>query len=142
LAVANYESSHGHYPPAYQLGPDGRPWHSWRVHILPFIEQNDLFKEYRFDEPWNGPDNRKLAERMPRLFGFADSAGSTTTNYLAVVGAETMWPGAEARKSNEIKDGSSQTILIVENNGLAFTGWSPAISRSKRWTSVSTIRKG
>jgi hypothetical protein len=120
LAVANYESNNGHFPPAYQLGPDGRPWHSWRILILPFIEENELFKTYRFDEPWDGPNNRALAERMPRILAFHDTARSTTTtNYLAVVGAGTMWPGGVGRKSAEIKDGASNTILIVENNGLS-----------------------
>lgn len=56
---------------------------------------------------------------MPRILRFHDiSQPTTTTNYLAVVGAETMWPGATGRTSKEIKDGWSETILIVENNGL------------------------
>lgn len=119
MAVANYADNNGHYPPAYQLGPDGQPWHSWRVLILPFIEQHTLFKCYRFDEPWNGTNNSKLAAEMPKMLAFhGTQLPTTTTNYLAVVGAETMWPGATGRKSGEIKDGASQTILVVENNGL------------------------
>lgn len=57
---------------------------------------------------------------MPRTFAFTGShrTGLTTTNYLAVVGQETMWPGAKTRKREEIKDGADDTILIVENNGL------------------------
>jgi len=119
LAVANYTDANGHYPPAYQLGPDGQPWHSWRVLILPYIEQDPVCKAYRFDEPWNGPNNSSLASRMPKTFAFSDTKPpSSTTNYLAVVGAETMWPGTKSRKADEIKDGRSETILIVENNGL------------------------
>jgi hypothetical protein len=119
LAVANYQDAQGHFPPAYQLGPDGRPWHSWRVLILPHIEEEPLFKEYRFDEPWDGPNNRTLAARMPKLYAFSGTQFPTvTTNYLAVVGPETMWPGPEGRKRDEIKDGASSTILLVENNGL------------------------
>lgn len=120
MAVANYEATYSHVPPAFVLGPDGKPWHSWRVLILPYIEQDALFKRYRLDEPWNGPNNRLLAEQMPRTLAFsgAHRNGLTTTNYLAVVGAETMWPGATGRKFAEIKDGASNTILIVENNGL------------------------
>ena len=53
------------------------------------------------------------------LYAFHDTKfPTTTTNYLAVVGKDTMWPGAEGRKRDEIKDGTSETILIVENNGL------------------------
>jgi hypothetical protein len=119
LAVANYIDNNGHLPPAYQLGPDGRPWHSWRVLILPFIEEDPLFKQYRFDEPWNGPNNQLLASRMPRIYTFHHRDKPTTTaNYLAVVGSETIWPGATALKWSEIKDGTSHTILFVENDGL------------------------
>ncbi len=119
MAVANYADANNQLPPAYILGPGGRPWHSWRVLILPYIEQDSLFKQYRFDEPWNGPNNSRLASPMPKTLAFTGTKPSdTTTNYLAVVGSETMWPGAKGRKWAEIKDGPSETILIVENNGL------------------------
>ena len=77
-------------------GPDGRPWHSWRILILPYIEAEGLFEEYGFSEPWDGPNNRQLAGRMPRLYAFHgdERPGNTTTNYLAVIGPETAWPGA------------------------------------------------
>ena len=117
MAVANYHEAHGNYPPAYIVGPDGRPWHSWRVLILPFLEEDKLFKEYNFSEPWDGPNNRKLADRMPRTFAFtgARRPGNTTANYLAVVGPETVWPGAATVTTADITDASSQTILLVES---------------------------
>ncbi|MBA4067833.1 MAG: hypothetical protein C0501_29865 [Isosphaera sp.] len=118
MAVANYLDTNGRFPPAFVRGPDGRPWHSWRVLILPFIEERDLHRDYRFDEPWDGPANRLLAGRMPRLLAFHGSEPGTTTNYLAVVGSDTMWPGAEGRDRADITDGWSETILIVENAGL------------------------
>ena len=120
MAVATYtDANNDRFPPAYQLGPDGTPWHSWRVLVLPYIEQDKLFKAYRFGEPWNGPNNSRLADQMPKTYAFSGTKlPTTTTNYLAVVGAETMWPGAVGRKADEIKDGSNDTILIVENNAL------------------------
>ncbi len=114
-----YVDANGYFPPAWQLGPDCKPWHSWRVLLLPFIEQDSLYKRYRFDEPWNGPNNSQLAAEMPKLYAFSGTARPvTTTNYLAVIGENTMWPGATPRKPDEIKDSRSETILIVENNGL------------------------
>lgn len=119
MAVANYHDEKGHYPPPYVLGPDGRPWHSWRVLVLPYIEQSELHKQYDFKEPWDGPNNRKLADRMPRIFEFhsAKAPGNTTTNYLAVVGDETVWHGSKKISSTGVSDGLSTTILIVENRG-------------------------
>ena len=119
MAVANYLDQHHHYPPAYQLGPDGRPWHSWRVLILPFVEGDSLFKQYRFDEPWDGPNNRRLANQRPRTFAFPTNrdVGSVVANYLAVVGPKTLWPGGVPYRGNP-PDGAGSTVLFVENDGL------------------------
>jgi hypothetical protein len=119
LAVVNYTDAMGHYPPAFVPGPDGRPWHSWRVLILPYIEGHAIYEQYRFEEPWNGPHNRTLADRMPKIFAFPDTYTERTgvTNYLAVVGDETLWPGAKPFEGKPI-DGTSQTILLAENHGL------------------------
>lgn len=120
MAVANYHDANGHYPPAYVLGPDGKPWHSWRILILPYIEQESLFREYNFNEPWDGPNNRKLASRMPGIFRFStlSDSKSPVTNYLAVVGEGTLWPGDGTTTREEVIDGLGQTIQIVENSGL------------------------
>ncbi len=119
MAVANYRSAYKHYPPAYVADENGKPMHSWRVLILPFIEQRELFRRYDFDQPWNSPDNLKLAERMPSTYAFHGEyrPGMTTTNYLAVVGEETLWPGTKARASGDVSDDRSSTILIIENKG-------------------------
>ena len=90
--------------------------HSWRVLLLPYLGMEDVYKEYRFSEPWDGPNNRKLAERMPKIYRFPGEHGPTT-NYLAVVGPETAWPGQRTITGNEVNDGKSNTILIVENQG-------------------------
>ncbi len=93
--------------------------HSWRVMLLPFIEQQDLFNRYDFSRPWNSPHNMALADEMPEMYAFAGQhyKGLTTTNYLAVVGDQTAWPGAEGRRFPEITDGLNFTILLVENQG-------------------------
>lgn len=119
MAVANYHDANGRYPPPYVTGPDGRPWHSWRVLVLPYIEQSDLYNAYRFGEPWDGPNNRKLARRMPRLYALhgSDRPENTTANYLAVVGDETVWHGSKPVTSADVRDGLGETILLVENRG-------------------------
>ena len=88
MAVANYADANGHFPPAYQLGPDRRLWHSWRVLILPFIEQDSLLKQYRFDEPWDGEHNKKLIDKMPKIYALVrGKAEAGTTFYQAFGGS-------------------------------------------------------
>jgi hypothetical protein len=60
LALHNYHDTYKCSRFARLCSPDGKPWHSWRMSILPFLEANPHFDSYRFDEPWNGPHNRKL----------------------------------------------------------------------------------
>ena len=90
-----------------------------RVLILPYIEANDVYNSYRFDEPWDGPNNRTLSHRMPKIFALHGdwTPESTISNYLAVVGPETAWPGSSTITSKDVADGTSSTILIVENRG-------------------------
>ena len=65
LALLMYEQAHGSFPPAYTADADGTPLHSWRVLILPYIEQQRLYDQYDFDEPWDGPNNSQLHGMMP-----------------------------------------------------------------------------
>lgn len=96
LALHNYHDTFGCFPPAIVYGPDGKPWHSWRVLIAPFIEASPFSAQYSFDEPWNGPNNRRLSEghNPGPLYRCPTDADSPPehTSYLAVIGEGTMWP--------------------------------------------------
>jgi hypothetical protein len=116
LALMNYESEHHHFPPPYVADKDGKPMHSWRVLILPLLGQEDLYKEYDFSEPWNGPHNARLMTKCPKVFQCpsAHNPDPSATNYVAVVGAATAWPGDKGVRLEDIKDGTGHTILLVE----------------------------
>jgi hypothetical protein len=118
IALHNYHDVYGAFPPAYVADEHGRPMHSWRVLLLPFLEQQNLYAQYRFDEPWDGPNNRTLAGQMSQIYGCPSDADAPlgTTSYLAVVGPETMWPGEKAVSLSDIKDGSSNTLIVVESH--------------------------
>lgn len=123
MAVLNYASAHGTLPPAFVADRDGRPMHSWRVLILPFLNQQALYDAYDFAEPWDGPHNRTLADQVGALYRRPeDPPGSTLTRFVAVVGDETAFPGARAMKLDDVADGTSKTILFVEALG-SDIGW-------------------
>ncbi len=116
IALQNYHDVYKSFPPAYVADDTGKPLHSWRVLILPFLEHKPLYDVYRFDEPWDGPNNRQLAATTLKLFECPsdENAGTGQTSYVAVVGPGTAWPGAKSINLSDIKDGSSNTIHVVE----------------------------
>jgi prepilin-type processing-associated H-X9-DG protein len=116
LALQSYEADYGTFPPAYIADADGRPMHSWRVLLLPYLDQNNVYKQYRFDEPWDGPNNSALAVAVGKMrcYSCLSSTGNAETNYLAVTGSQTMWPEGKATKTADAKDGAGNTILLVE----------------------------
>jgi hypothetical protein len=93
VALQNYADEHNVYPPAIIRDAKGNPLHSWRVLILPHLgtEEEKLHKEYRYDEPWDGPHNRELANRMPTVFRCPEDPGALDyqTSYVGIVDGAT-----------------------------------------------------
>jgi hypothetical protein len=117
LALFNYESTYRSFPPAYVADSDGKPMHSWRVLILPFLDQQELYEAYDFSEPWDGPNNSRLLARMPAVYACPSHSippETTNTAYAAVFGEHCVFRGAEPVKIDQITDGSSNTLLVVE----------------------------
>lgn len=87
--------------------------------MLPYLDEQKLFERYDFEQPWDSAANLQLASEMPPVYAFHGEMkpGNVTTNYLAVVGAQTVWPGASPRTSERVTDELSSTIMIVENTG-------------------------
>lgn len=112
LALRHYHERCQRFPPAWTLGSDGKPWHSWRVYILPELGEQQLYDAYRFDEPWNGPHNAQVGARMPAAFGFP---GESPAKFLAVTGQYTAWPGTASSRMREFHNGTSITIMLVES---------------------------
>ncbi|MGH7195112.1 MAG: DUF1559 domain-containing protein [Candidatus Saccharimonadales bacterium] len=119
LALQTYADVYKCYPPAYITDERGNRMHSWRVLLLPFMEQKPLYDRYDFSEPWNGPNNRQLAAYMPPVYSCPsdDGRGSGEVSYLAVTGPGTVWPGSRCTGWGDIKDGTSNTICIAEAVG-------------------------
>jgi prepilin-type processing-associated H-X9-DG protein len=117
LAFFNYASANNHFPAGVNLDKGKFPY-SWRVAILPYIEQQGLYNEYHFDEPWDGPNNRKLIDRMPVVYARPVPDGTPTTrgnaSYFVFTGPSTIGGAEGGAKFDQITDGVSNTLLAVE----------------------------
>jgi prepilin-type processing-associated H-X9-DG protein len=127
LAMHKYCSIHNTFSPAYNQSPEGKPLLSWRVHILPFLQQKALYDEFHKDEPWDSPHNKSLISRMPAVYacpsGSRALAKEGKTSYLTPRGPATIFPGALAIKMQEVTDGLANTILIVDASDAAAVTW-------------------
>jgi len=115
LAMHYYHDTYKRFPPAYTTDDDGRPLLSWRVHILPFVEEMPLYKEFHLDEPWDSEHNKKLIPRMPQAYKAPGSkAAEGKTNYVTPRGDNTVFPGSKEIDFSDIMDGTSNTIMTLE----------------------------
>jgi hypothetical protein len=115
-AMYVYEDRHRRLPPPAIRGENGEPLLSWRVELLPFIGEEDLYNQFRRDEPWDSPHNIRLLERMPRIY--ASPNGKKTpqpysTFYQVFVGKGTPFEGPKGVSLGAFIV-RSRTILIIE----------------------------
>ena len=123
FAMLDYAEVYGCFPPAYIPDKEGRPMHSWRVLIMPFLNEQAFLDSYRFDEPWNSPHNRALAHGVPHgmdpnypIYHCPSDRDSDKwdTSFVMVVGPQTISDGPSATGRNDVPDGISNTVFIVE----------------------------
>jgi peroxiredoxin len=128
MALHEYHSEHGHFPPAVLLGPDGKTHYSWRVALLPYLGEQSLFAQYLRDQPWDSPENVKVLERMPDVYRAPKlPVGTHDTSYFAVTGPKTVFPDNAGISISQIPDGTANVILVVETR------------RSVPWTKPADI---
>src|SRR5262249_47293357 len=115
LALHVYNDSSGHFPTPYLKTKTGQPGLSWRVAILPHVEQDALYRQFKLDEPWDSPNNIRLLNQMPKTYMVPGQPDPTVTHYLAFVGPNTIFdPKRKGVRFAEVKDGLSNTITVVE----------------------------
>ena len=118
LAMHNHHEVNGAFPPAAITDKDGKPLLSWRVAVLPFIEQNELYNKFKLDEPWDSANNKPLIAEMPRIFlcPSRKNPEAGTTCYCAWTGENTAFDGPNGRGRAAIPDGTSNTLHVVESS--------------------------
>jgi hypothetical protein len=124
LAMRKYEENYNCFPPRAIYDKDGKPLLSWRVAMLPWLNENELYKQFHLDEPWDGPNNKKLLAKMPAVYQIPGVGGETTSFYQVFVGGSTLFesgPGGSGGQNgtrgviiSSTTDGTPNTILAVE----------------------------
>ena len=128
IAMHNYHDANRAFPPRYTVDDNGRPLLSWRVHLLPFFGEQALYDKFRLDEPWDSPNNRQLIAQIPTVY---QAAGAEVepgkTNYLGNAGPDGILvapkPDKTGTQMSEIRDGTSNTILVFEASNEAAVIW-------------------
>jgi hypothetical protein len=122
LGMHYYHDRYSAFPPHAEVrDAQGRSKLSWRVHLLPFLGQQELYDQFHLNEEWDSPHNRDLLERMPRIYGqgiFDDQTSQSIptgyTTIVAPVGAGTVFGGDKAVSFRDMGDGTSNTVALVE----------------------------
>lgn len=121
LALQNYDAAYGSFPPAIVTDPDGQPLYSGRVLLLPFLEQRGLHDAFNKDEPWDSPNNKLITQQALNVFSDPSAPHSDVpgqTDFLFVTGKGTAFdPANKGFSMGDIKDGTSNTIAVIEVKG-------------------------
>jgi hypothetical protein len=88
LAMHNFNDSYGRLPPAVVYNREGKPLYSWRVLILPFVEQANIYQQFHFNEAWDSPHNQNLLASMPKMYAHPGKTSATETHYQVFDGTE------------------------------------------------------
>lgn len=137
LAMHNYHDTFKGFPAAYSNDKDGKPLLSWRVHILPFMDENVLYEQFHLDEPWDSEHNIKLLDKMPAVYlSPTSNAEPGKTVYLGVGGKngilsapkkDGMIKFPKGNSFANIRDGSSNTIMAFEASDALAVEWTKPV---------------
>jgi hypothetical protein len=115
LALHNYHDTNGAFPAAAVVDKKGKPMLSWRVMILPYIEQDELYKQFKLDEPWDSEHNKQFIEKIPPIYALPNKMSKPGhTHYRVFVGNDAMFDWIQGITFAQITDGSSNTIMVAE----------------------------
>ncbi len=125
LAMHTYEGQYGALPPAYTVDAEGKPLHSWRALILPYVDQVELYNKIDFSKPWDHPANREAYGTQIPVFQCPAASGLKPqyTTYLAVVAPDSCLRPGTSCKLSDVKDSADDTLLLVEVSAVRSVHW-------------------
>ena len=127
-ALHLYHDRYGTFPPACVTDAGGQPLYGWRVLILPFVGEQELFERFDLSQGWSAPQNRYVLEHLPDIYRCPSSPTAPadySTHYAGVCGEGTVLEGTRPVHSLEVRDGLSRTLMVVEAVNSKFPWTSP-----------------
>ncbi len=115
LALHNYEAAYGALPPAYTVDANGKPLHSWRTLILPYLDEKRVYEKIDLSKSWDDPVNAEAAKTVLSIYHCpSDLSPPNYTTYFASVAPNGCFRLTDHRRLSEITDGLSETLLVIE----------------------------
>ena len=124
LAMHNYHSTYKNLPQPAIVDQDGRALLSWRVALLPFLGEQELYESFHLDEAWDSPHNARLLEKIPDVY--RDGSGMASTGYTNLripVGPGLLFEKGKTSRFSDVLDGMSNTIMVFETNHDGAVPW-------------------
>src|SRR5262249_19079708 len=112
-AISAYVAKYGRLPPQSLIGRDSRKTLSWRVAILPELGYQELYDQFKANEPWDGPHNKELLSQIPPEFQSPERF-DTRTNYVAAAERGMIFDSQEGWTPAAVRDGLENTLAVVE----------------------------
>lgn len=131
-ALRAYAADRGSFPPPMSRDNSGKPLLSWRVLILPYLGEEDLFRQFDLSRPWDSMENQQASLEMPKVYrhpgvrgnqGSFGFGGSAVAAYYLITGDQTLFPVSGPLREEDATDGAERTILVVEATPLGVTSW-------------------
>ncbi len=128
LGMHNYHDTLNSFPVSSNapnaIGADGKPLLSWRVHLLPFVDQRNLYDQFHLNEPWDSPHNLPLADLLPAIYRSpGDEPDATTTRFVVFSGPTAPFEGGIGKRLADFRDGTSNTILVAQVPAAHAVSW-------------------
>lgn len=139
IGLHTYLDNYGSLPPAFTVDEEGQPLHSWRTLILPYVEQEALYKSIDLSKPWNHPDNAEAMNKYPPVYRCPSSGASRCdTPYVVINSRDGCFFDSMSRSYEEILDGMSNTVMVVEVPDANAVHWmSPMDTDLKFFTGIN-----
>lgn len=116
VALRSHHAVEESFPARSVRDANGKELLSWRVSILPYLDQQDLYEQFHLDEPWDSEHNKMLLTKMPKVYQNPNHGSRDKTLFLAVVSKESAFGGESGVKVADITDGTTKTLFIIEAN--------------------------